>query len=133
MLRYTYRALARKAGSKGFAAASSAAVAAHTAPGTPPAGVSIPPIPGVRSARAFRSQKLAAVAPPPPTNSSKRIIIAKPSSHSKAVPKARPSKLTKMPKKVVAPAKESPAKRSRGPQSAAKEISKKAKAIKARK
>ncbi|KAG5493759.1 hypothetical protein JIQ42_02134 [Leishmania sp. Namibia] len=133
MFRCTIRALARKTGSKASAANVTAAATPHAAPGAPSGGVSIPPIPGVRSVRAFRTQKMVAVAPPPVGTTGKKAITAKAPKHAKPTLKPRPSKAAKAPKKAAAPAKAPQAKRPKAPRSAAAEISKKARAIKERK
>ncbi|KAG5495289.1 hypothetical protein JKF63_02356 [Porcisia hertigi] len=147
MLRFTFRALARKAPAKvSSKTAATVTPSSHATLTAPQTGVNIPPIPGVRSVRAFRSQKM--MAPPlvPPTvAATKKAVAAKSTKIVPAAPKSRPSKETKMPKKAAPPARttvpvktatptKSPqARRITAPKSAAKKISNTAKASKMRK
>ncbi|CBZ30132.1 h1 histone-like protein [Leishmania mexicana MHOM/GT/2001/U1103] len=140
MFRFTLRALARKAPAKAgsrISAAAGATAAFHTASAAPQTAVSIPPIPGVRSVRAFRTQKMEALQPPPVAAAGKKAPAAKGSKHPKAALNSRPSKKVKLPKKAAVPVKAQQAKQVKhskqvkAPKSAAKEISKKAKSAKA--
>ncbi|AYU82327.1 h1 histone-like protein [Leishmania donovani] len=136
MFRFTHRALARKAAVKAGSRTSAAAgttAALHAAQASPQNAVSIPPIPGVRSVRAFRTQKMEALQPQPAAAAGKKAFATKGSKHAKAALKSRPSKKVQVPKKAAAPAKAQQAKQVKAPKSAAKEISKKAKTAKARK
>ncbi|CAJ1035717.1 h1 histone-like protein [Leishmania braziliensis MHOM/BR/75/M2904] len=137
MFRFTLRNLARKApakaGSKIAATVSTATAAYHTAPAVAQTGVNIPPIPGVRSVRAFRSQKMAALQPQPVLPAGKKAAAPKDPKQVKAAVKPRSSKKTMAPEKTAVLVKELQAKKTKTPKIAAKVISKRAKVRKARK